>query len=190
MKKYLIIMCAAIAMVSCSKKENANNNRVADLEKGGVQNQGSIAYVEYDSLMTKYEYCKQYAEQLQHRSANYQQQLAQKQQALENAAVDFQRKVQSGQYTEEQAQAQQKKLQQQQEQLQRLSADLEQKFASEQAAINEALHDSVQNFLREFNKDGRYSMILSKAGDNILYADPKLNITDQVINGLNKRYKK
>ena len=32
-------------------------------------------------------------------------------------------------------------------------------------------------------------MILSKAGDNILMANPKFNITKDVINGLNKRYK-
>ena len=33
-------------------------------------------------------------------------------------------------------------------------------------------------------------MILSKSGDNILYADKQLDITDQVVAGLNKRYKK
>ena len=32
-------------------------------------------------------------------------------------------------------------------------------------------------------------MILSKAGDNILLADKKYDITQDVINGLNKRYK-
>ena len=32
-------------------------------------------------------------------------------------------------------------------------------------------------------------MILSKAGDNILMADKKYDITQDVINGLNKRYK-
>lgn len=189
MKKALVLLAAAMVMVACGKKENVNT-RTADMQQGGNKASGLIAYVEYDSLMSQYEYCKEYSNQLQQRSASYQQQLANKQRALEKAAEDFQRKLQSGQYTsQEQAQAQQQKLQQQQEQLQRLSMDLEQKFASEQAEINSALHDSVQNFLKDFNKDGRYAIIMAKVGDNLLYADPKLDITNQVVSGLNKRYK-
>lgn len=189
MKKALVLLATAMVMVACGKKENVNT-RTADMQQGGNKASGLIAYVEYDSLMSQYEYCKEYSNQLQQRSASYQQQLANKQRALEKAAEDFQRKLQSGQYTsQEQAQAQQQKLQQQQEQLQRLSMDLEQKFASEQAEINSALHDSVQNFLKDFNKDGRYAIIMAKVGDNLLYADPKLDITNQVVSGLNKRYK-
>jgi outer membrane protein len=33
-------------------------------------------------------------------------------------------------------------------------------------------------------------MILAKSGDNILMANAKYDITQDVINGLNKRYKK
>lgn len=190
MKKTLILFVAALAMVSCGKKANTNS-RTGDLQKSGEDPVGQIAYVEYDSLMSQYEYCKEYSDQLQQRSASYQQQLASKQRALENAAEAFQRKLQSGQFTsQEQAQAEQQKLQNQQEQLQRLSLELEQKFAQEQEAINVALHDSVQNFLKEFNKDGRYAIILAKVGDNLLYAEPKLDITEQVVKGLNKRYQK
>lgn len=187
MKNYVFVFVAAALLLSCNKKQNAP---AASVDNSTTKSQGQIAYVEYDSLMSQYEYCKQYSEQLQERSRSYQQQLANKQRALENAAIDFQRKVQSGQYTQEQAQQEQSKLQAQEQQLQRLSAELESKFAEEQAAINEALHDSVQNFLKDFNKDGRYCMILSKAGDNILYANTQLDITEQVVSGLNKRYKK
>ncbi len=54
----------------------------------------------------------------------------------------------------------------------------------------QVLRDSLNNFLNEYNKDGRYKMILSKSGDNILYADKALDITNDVVAGLNKRYKK
>lgn len=190
MKKTLILISAALMMVACGKKDNSNS-RVAGMPQAADQPAGQIAYVEYDSIMSQYEYCKEYSAQLQQRSATYQQQLAAKQRALENAAEAFQRKIQSGQYTsQEQAQAEQQKLQKDQEQLQRLSVELEQKFAQEQEAINVALHDSVQNFLKDFNKDGRYAIIMAKVGDNLLYADPKLDLTDQIVKGLNKRYKK
>lgn len=191
MKKSLLFLMTVLALAGCTQK-NVNNPRTEGLNKADGKNEkGIIAYVEYDSLMTQYEYCKEYSDQLQQRFKNYQQQLATKQSALENAASSFQRKLQSGQFTSEgAAQAEQKKLVSQQEQLQKLSADLEEKFAKEQEDINKALHDSVQNFLKDYNKDGRYSLILAKSGDNILYAEKQLDITEDIVKGLNKRYKK
>ena len=44
--------------------------------------------------------------------------------------------------------------------------------------------------LANYNKDKKYALILSKAGDNILYADKAYDITNEVIAGLNKAYKK
>ena len=46
------------------------------------------------------------------------------------------------------------------------------------------------NFLNAYNKDKKYDIILTKQGDNILYAAKRFDITSDVINGLNKRYKK
>ena len=79
-------------------------------------------------------------------------------------------------------------LERQQRDLQELQARLEGELASETAKFNEALRDSLQNFLKDYNKDKNYDLILSKAGDNILLAGKKFDITQDVINGLNKRY--
>ena len=80
-------------------------------------------------------------------------------------------------------------IQRQQNDLQALQARLETELANETAKFNEALRDSLNNFLRAYNNDKKYDIILSKAGDNILFADKKYDITQDVINGLNKRYK-
>ena len=45
------------------------------------------------------------------------------------------------------------------------------------------------DFLKSYNEDKKFDLILSKAGDNILMGNKKLDITQDVINGLNKRYK-
>ena len=62
-------------------------------------------------------------------------------------------------------------------------------MANETAKFNTALRDSLNNFLTSYNKDKKFDLILSKAGDNILLADRRFDITNDVINGLNKRYK-
>lgn len=66
---------------------------------------------------------------------------------------------------------------------------LSNEFASEQEKYNKALHDSIANYLARYNKDKKYSIIFSKSGDNLLYADKAYDITNEVISGLNKAYK-
>lgn len=104
--------------------------------------------------------------------------------------MNFQQKVQQGQFTsEEEALKEQASLQKQQENLQKLQENLAVKFESEQQAFNNALRDSVHNFLAEYNKQKKFKLILTKSGDNILYADKAMDITEEVVAGLNNRYK-
>ena len=67
---------------------------------------------------------------------------------------------------------------------QRLGAE----YQKEVAKYNKALSDSVHNYLKTYNKDKKYVMILAKSGDNILYADDACNITSDVLQGMNKAY--
>ena len=49
--------------------------------------------------------------------------------------------------------------------------------------------DSINSFLKIYNKDKGYSLIISNTGfDNLLYADPAFNITNEIVEGLNARY--
>ena len=73
--------------------------------------------------------------------------------------------------------------------LQALNQRLSGEFQNETEKYNNALRDSIKHFLASYNKDKKYSLILSKAGDNILYADKAHDITNDVIAGLNKAYK-
>ena len=52
----------------------------------------------------------------------------------------------------------------------------------------QTLQDSLDNFLADYNKDKKFDMILNKA--TVLYGDDKYDITQDVINGMNARYKK
>lgn len=139
--------------------------------------------------MTQYKFCKDYSLILQKKGQNIQNTLAAKQQQLQAAAANFQQKVQQNAYTREQAEGIQAGLQKQSNDLQALDQRLSNEFQVETAKYNNALRDSIQHFLAAYNKDKKYSLILSKAGDNLLYADKAYDITNEVIAGLNKAYK-
>ena len=189
MKKMIFpALAIALMMVSC-------NNASSKMDEQPVADSASasgmkIAYVEVDSLMTQYDFAKDYSVTLQKKSNNARNTLTTKGNALQAAVNNFQQKLNNNGFTSrEQAASQQAAIERQQRDLQELQARLENELATETAKFNEALRDSLQNFLKAYNADKHYDLILSKAGDNILMANQKFDITNDVINGLNKRYK-
>ena len=187
MKKYIFpALAIAAMMVSCNNQSPKMDDQPAAASGEGMK----IAYVEVDSLMTQYNFAKDYSVTLQKKSNNARNTLNQKGNALQAAMANFQQKLNNnGFQSREQAASQQAAIQRQQNDLQELQARLENELASETAKFNEALRDSLQNFLKSYNEDTKFDLILSKAGDNILMGNKKLDITQDVINGLNKRYK-
>ena len=190
MKKYMTLAAAAVlALASCNNASPKMDEQPAS-EDTATSGSLKIAFVEVDSLMTQYQFCKDKSLDLQKKSNNARNTLNQKGQQLQSAAANFQQKLNNNGFTSrEQAESQQAAIQRQQQSLQELQARLENELANETAEFNQALSDSLQHFLAAYNKDKKYDFILTKQGDNILYAAKKYDITQDVINGLNKRYK-
>ena len=190
MKKNVFGALAIVAVLaSCN---NASPKMDEKPQAAGTESSTGmkIAYVEVDSLMTQYDFAKDYSVTLQKKSNNARNTLNQKGNQLQAAVNNFQQKLSNnGFQSREQAASVQAAIERQQRDLQELQARLETELANETQKFNEALRDSLNNFLTFYNKDKAYDLILSKAGDNILFADRKYDITKDVINGLNKRYK-
>ena len=182
-----IAAMATLTIVSCDKsKPQMDEKAPVPAAKAG---NAKIAYVEVDSIMTQYQFCKDYSQMLDQKGKNIQKTLASRQQQLQAAVANFQQKVQQNAYTREQAEAIQAGLQKQNNDLQQLNQRLSGEFQEETEKYNKALHDSLQHYLAVYNKDKKYGMIFAKQGDNLLYADKAYDITNDVVAGLNKAYK-
>ena len=188
MKKLLLMATAAVLMASCGNK--AQQEEKTDTAPAAPNSGLRIAYVEVDSLMSQYQFCKDYSEVLATEYANIQNELAGKQRALQQSAANVQKNYETAVYkTQDDLQRAQAGLARQEQDLAQLSDRLSNEFANSQAAYNEEMRDSIQAFLKDYNKGKKFDYILSKGGDNMLYANPAYDITQDVINGLNKRYK-
>jgi outer membrane protein len=187
-KATAIAAFAVLSMTACDKSAPQVDEK-ASTAKQAEPGELKIAFVEVDSIMSQYQFCKDFTQILQKKGQNIQNTLANKQQQLENAAANFQQKLQQNAYTREQAEGIQASLQKQSNDLQALNQRLSTEFQTETDKYNSALRDSIQHFLAVYNKQKKFSIILSKAGDNILYADKAYDITNEVIAGLNKAYK-
>lgn len=192
------LVAAALTLTACGKKQPAQQVKSNGLPQAGAKAQGGeVAFVDIDSLASQYEYYKNCKNSLEAKQKAFQNQIDQKAKNLQNAMMAFQKKLQSGGFTsEQQAQAEQNRILQQQQQLQQFTERINKE--AQEIALNyqSALRDTLNNYLKEYNKDGRFKIILSKSDtegkvfSNILYADKGLDITDDVVAGLNKRYSK
>jgi outer membrane protein len=72
--------------------------------------------------------------------------------------------------------------------LEKLQERLSNELAIESNKNNILFRDSINAFIKEYNKEKGYNVILSRIGDNILYIDYEMNITQEIIDGLNARY--
>lgn len=191
MKNYLTLAAFAastLLLASCGAKgEDETSAQAAPSEETvGLK----IAYVELDTLMSQYQLYKDYSEVLTRKGNNIQNTLAQKQRALENHAAAVQKKYESNEFTtRDEVERAQASIQKEQNDLAELADRLQSEFAMEQARINDEARDSIQSFLKRYNKTKKYDYVMIKAGDNLLIANPKYNITNDIVKGLNKRYK-
>ncbi len=186
MKRFIISLLFVVA-IEVVIPINAQNKRpnLETSKEGDIR----IAYVEVDSLTMHYKFCQDFTNIFEKKKQDIKKTLEEKESELQTAVSQFQLDIQSNKYTFEQAQAIQDDLQKQNADLQTLQQRLYQEFQTETDKYNNALRDSIQNYLKVFNKDNKYTLIFSKAGDNILYADKTYDITHEVIVGLNESYK-
>ena len=179
---------AALTMSACNNAGKMDEKPAA--APAAAPSSLKIAFIEVDSIMTQYNFCKDYSKILEKRGNNIQSALASQEKNLEAAIKNFQNKAQNNGFkSQSEYEGQQAAIQRQQEQYVATRDRLASELQSETDKFNAALHDSIEHFIAKYNKDKKYSLILTKQGDNILYGDKSLDITNEVVAGLNKAYK-
>lgn len=162
----------------------------AEGEATPVEGNLPIAYINLDSLLSNYTLAQECGEQLIKKQEDARLKLNTKMRTFQNEYADFQRKIENNAFlSRERAESEANRLQRKQEELQALEEQLTQDILTEQQQLNIRLADSLTNYLNEYNKDGRFHLILSNQGrDNVLTAVDGYDITDEITEALNARY--
>lgn len=184
----LSALAIMVAFTQCDGNKAANTTSNNSTPAGSVSDL-KIAYVEIDSLLNNYNLCKDLNEAMIKKQENVEVTLKEKMKSLDNEMRDFERKYQNHVFTPERAQQEQNRLIKKRQDLEALHQRLMGELQQESDKNNIQLRDSINAYLKEYNKTKGYNLIINNAGfNNLLYADPALNITQEVIDGLNKRY--
>lgn len=165
------------------KKAAGSVGAVSDIPAGA----GRIAYVDIDTLEAHYDYLKTKKEEFENRQQRMESELQRSAQQLQKDYMELQQKAQAGTLTQAEGEQAQKRLLQGQQSLETRQQSLAEQLIKERDEFNEEIHNLLDSFLTEYNKDKGYDFILTytKSGQ-IMYADKRLNITQDVIDGMNE----
>jgi outer membrane protein len=204
MKQYLLYVINGVLVVaviilyvlhftgSSSKEESEIPSTRKDAKGINRDQLIPIAYINVDSLLLKYNFAKEANERLLSKSQRSQAELNKQMNQWQKEASDFQRKVQNNSFlSRERAEQENARLMKRRQELEQLDGKLSQELMQEQKKMNEQLKDTINTFLKYYNKKRKYQVILSNTmNDNVLYAKEGYDITSEVIDLLNARYKK
>ena len=193
MKKTLIALGVAAIMaasVSCNQNQTAAPAAAAANDSTAVA--GSIVYFNMDKVMESYDMANDLNSVFETKTSGIQAEIDRRGKKLEKDASDFQNKVDKGLLTTSVAQAQYQKLQQQQQEYQQYARRKQQEMAEEQQVMMNQIANAIAEYVTEFNAEHQYALILATAGGilstPVVAGDPKLDITDELLAGLNAAY--
>ncbi len=145
------------------------------------------AYVNVDSLLNNYDYFKVTRTQLEDRRKKLETEIAGRTRSLENEVVSAQRKANT--MTLEQAQLTEQNLRRKEQELVRYQNDAARQLAEEEQKKNEELINNISLYLKKHTEDKPYKIVFGYSkGGGILYATDSLDITQEVLKGLNQDY--
>lgn len=177
-------------MLSFSQcKENVAVSNTEPVQTGVISGM-KIAYVEIDTLLSKYQFYLDVTEEMLRKEENSRLVLTEKAKEYQSDVENFQNKLRNNVFSsQERAQQEENRLLKKQQDLQELNDRLSNELSLENQNNSLKISEAIQSFLKEYNVDKGYSIILSKVGDNILLIDQAMDITNEVVVGLNDRYK-
>ena len=190
-KLVMILFALIITMGACNSQDGSKNGQKENQKEAApLDPNGKIAvrFIDEDSVLKNYNLAKDFQEMATRLENEYDQATKRLSDQISNFENSMKVKYQNNQYNEATYNADMQKLQQLQQNAQNELAKLQESSSNQMQQSQKQLKDSVENFLKDYAIKNHYDVILNK--NSGFYMNPNLDITSEVVDGLNKRYTK
>lgn len=197
MKRFASIL--GIAAMTVFAAGCANNGSSQDTQNAAetaetAAPKGAIVYFNLDRVLQEYDMANELRSVVETKVNSINQEVNRRGNKLEKDINAFRDKINKGLLTQSVAEQQSQKLAEQQSSFETYAAQKQQEVLEEQQVMMNQLADAINNYIAEFNADKKYAMIIATQGDilstPVVNADPELDITDDLLAGLNAAYVK
>jgi len=185
----IIAVVAAVAALILSLTTPKNSKPVESTD--GIQAvAGDIVFLRLDTLMMQYDMYSDLQSAFEAKAQTVDSDLNKKARKLESDIKNFENSINKGLLTRSAAEQQNNSLQQRQANLQNEAAQKQQELAEEsQVLLNQVMY-AIQTYLEEYNKEHNFAAILTTtaASNVVMVGAPALDITQEIVDGLNAEY--
>ena len=181
-----VVLTSAMILSFCQCKQSTD--ATVQQEQSPITVSGlKIAFVDVDSLLANYTFYQDLAEEMMRKQENYSLALAEEKNKIEQDIKDFNNKVEHQVFSSAERQnAEYNRIGKRQQALEERAAKYSQELNDESNANSIKIGETVDNYIKEYNKTHGYNLIISRS--SLLYADDALNITAEILEGLNADY--
>ena len=187
-----IVSLVAVVVFGALSLTKGGNSANAQAEGEAVEttaSKGDIVFLNLDRVLMEYDMANDLRSVVETKVQNIQAEINRRGKKLENDVVDFQNKIDKGLMTRSVAEVQSQKLQQQEAEFNNYAAQKQQEINEEEVVMMNQLGDAIQTYLNKYNEEKQYAMIITNSGGTpVITANPALDITDDVLAGLNEEY--
>jgi len=184
-----VILSVAVAILfvlhfSSGGKKSSSGNVSANLNAEGL----NIVFFNADTLLANYKMYDDEKAELLSKSTEYEKKFANDQRTFEKEAREFQQRAEFLTITDREAR--QEKLVRKQQELMQLQEKLSGQMARDEAEMTEKIFETIEAYLKEYVADKNINYVLSYSrGGGIWYANEAHDVTSDLLEELNKRYK-
>ncbi len=150
-----------------------------------------IAFINTDTVFSNYLMVKDLQDELNTKKTKLENEVMAMQKAFQTKLTNYQSNVQNNRITYDQAQAAEKKLMKERDDIVALGDRYSNDISALEFQIHQQITDSIINYTTRYNKTYNADYILGYTkGGGILVANPKFEVTMDILKGLNEEYEK
>lgn len=187
--KITLGLAVVASVVAC------NNNKpaaapAASSSSNITSDKGTTVYINSDTLLAQYNYAKDMQDRLSIKGKAAQSEVASKGQALQREIADYQKVAAT--LSADKRQETEQRLQREQQEYQQFQQNAGAEFQKYQSDETNKLYQKTADFAKAYAKEKGYKLVLtySKTAPGVLYVDPSLDVTADVVKQLNDAYTK
>lgn len=186
----IAVIAMAIFTFTSPGKDVASSEKSSSDTTLVTAKSGDIVYIQLDRVVSEYDKFNDLRTSLETKAQGLQNDIQRRSKQFENEVTDFQNKINKGLLIRSVAETKQQELMEKEKELNMYVGQKQQELMEEESVLNNTILEDIKVFLKKYNETHNYAMILTntEATNVVILGNPSLDISDDVIKGLNEEY--
>lgn len=153
-----------------------------------VAQKGAIVYFDLTRVINEYDMANDLRSVVETKVQGIQDEVTRRGNKLQKDGNEFQDKINKGLLLRSTAEEQYKKLQQREQDFNNYAAQKQQDINEELSVMQNQILDAIQTYVSKYNETKQYALIIANQGGPVIAGSPELDVTDEILQGLNAEY--